>query len=93
MEPITRKEKYLAAIVGQAVELPEPITREEMFLAEIAMNGGGGGTGNPNAVLYTPQNLSAAQKKQARDNVGAVSAEEVTAIVNESLGVIENGTY
>lgn len=72
MEPITRKEKYLAAIVGQAVELPEPITREEMFLAEIASNGtgGGGGSGNPNAVLYTPQTLTPEQQKQARDNAG-----------------------
>lgn len=44
-------------------------------------------------VLYTPQNLSEAQQKQARENIGAVSAAEVTEIVNEALGVIENGTY
>ena len=38
MEPITRKEKFLAKAGGQNVELPNPVTREEMFLAAI---GGG----------------------------------------------------
>lgn len=42
MEPITRKEMYLAAAAGQEVALPEPITREEKFLYKIAMRGGGG---------------------------------------------------
>lgn len=36
MEPITRKEKFLAKAGGQEVSLPEPITREEMFLAAAA---------------------------------------------------------
>lgn len=39
MEPITRKEKFLAKAGGQNIELPNPVTREEMFLAAI---GGGG---------------------------------------------------
>lgn len=39
MEPITRKEKFLARAGGQNIELPNPVTREEMFLAAI---GGGG---------------------------------------------------
>lgn len=44
--PNSRKEKYLAAIAGQAVSLPEfPITREEAYLDKIAKNGGGGGGG------------------------------------------------
>lgn len=43
MEPITRKEMFLAAISGEDVELPEPITREEIYLNTIAKSGGGGG--------------------------------------------------
>lgn len=34
------------------------------------------GGGNPHAVLYTAQTLSAAQQAQARENIGAVSAGE-----------------
>lgn len=33
--------------------------------------GAGGGGGSANAVLYTPQNLTEAQKLQARNNIGA----------------------
>ncbi len=36
MDPITRKEMYLAAAAGQDVALPKPVTREEMFLAKMA---------------------------------------------------------
>lgn len=43
MEPITRKEKFLAKAGGQEVSLPEPITREEMFLAAIGGESGGCG--------------------------------------------------
>ena len=32
--PITRKEKYLAAIAGEEIETPEPVTRLESFLAD-----------------------------------------------------------
>lgn len=41
LEPITRKEYFLAKAAGMDVETPEPITREEMFLSMIS----GGGTG------------------------------------------------
>lgn len=34
------------------------------------------GGGSPDAVLYTPQTLTEAQKAQARENIGAASAEE-----------------
>ena len=36
MEPITRREMYLAAAAGYDVDPPEPITREEVFLAKLA---------------------------------------------------------
>lgn len=42
MEPITRKEKFLAKAGGQNIELPNPVTREEMFLAAISGGTGGG---------------------------------------------------
>ena len=44
MEPITRKEKFLAAAGVQSVDLPTPVTREEVFLKAIAEGGGGGGS-------------------------------------------------
>lgn len=43
MEPITRKEMFMAKAAGQSVNVPEPITREEKYLAAIAASGGGGG--------------------------------------------------
>lgn len=43
LEPITRKEQYLAKAAGKDVETPEPITREEMYLDAIAKSGDGGG--------------------------------------------------
>lgn len=44
LNPITRKEMFLAAAAGQDIELPTPITRKEMFLAKIAAGGGSGGS-------------------------------------------------
>lgn len=40
MNPITRKEMFLAAAGGQNFETPTPVTREEVFLDEIAKGGG-----------------------------------------------------
>lgn len=51
MDPITRKEKFLAKAGGQSVKTPEPITREEMFLQRIAENGGGSGGGGGSASI------------------------------------------
>lgn len=45
IEPITRKEQFLAKAGGQQVGDLKPITREEMFLQKIAENGGGSGGG------------------------------------------------
>lgn len=48
MNPITRKEMFLARAGGQDVEPPGPITREETFLQEIVdsiESGGGGASG------------------------------------------------
>lgn len=43
MDPITRKETFLAKAGGQDVTTPTPITREEYFLDQIAKGGGSGG--------------------------------------------------
>ncbi len=40
MDPITRKETFLAKAGGQDVTTPTPVTREEFFLNEIAKGGG-----------------------------------------------------
>lgn len=40
MNPITRKEMFLAAAGGQDVETPTPVTREEAFLDAIVKGGG-----------------------------------------------------
>ena len=50
MEPVTRKEMFLAKAGGQSVATPEPITREEIFLQRIAENGGSGGVSSWNEV-------------------------------------------
>lgn len=48
LNPVTRKETFLAAAGGQDVTTPTPVTREEMFLDAIAKGGGSSGGG----VLY-----------------------------------------
>ena len=49
MDPITRREMYLQAIVDRDTDgTPVPVTREEWFLNEILQNGGTGG-----GVAYT----------------------------------------
>ena len=77
LEPITRKEKIIAG------ENLEPITRLEKFLKEYGGSGGSGGGGSTDAVLYTAQTLTDAQKKQARQNIDAAIADFV---VNGTFG-------
>lgn len=43
--------------------------------------------GSPDAVLYTPQTLTEAQKKQARDNIDAASEFVITASPDSSGGI------
>lgn len=88
LEPITRKEKIIAG------ENLEPITRLEKFLKEYGGSGGSGGGGSPDAVLYTPQTLTDAQKKQARDNIDAAIADfVVNGTVNSDRTVTLNKTF
>ena len=35
MDPVTRKELYLAKLSGLDIDIPDPVTREEMFLAKL----------------------------------------------------------
>ena len=52
--------------------------------------GGGGGGGAENAVLYTSQSLTTEQKAQARTNIGAASASDVTGKADKVSGGTEN---
>ena len=87
LEPITRQEKIIA---GQDLT---PITRMEMFLKQFG-GGGGGGGGSADAVLYTAQTLTDAQKKQARENVDAAIADYiVNGTVNSDNTVTLDKTF
>lgn len=44
IEPITRKEMFMASAAGESVSTPTPVTREEYFLSKIGGGGGGCGT-------------------------------------------------
>lgn len=44
IEPITRKEMFMASAAGESVSTLTPVTREEYFLSKIGGGGGGGGT-------------------------------------------------
>lgn len=49
MQPITRKEQFLAAIAGESESTPSPVTREEIWLKKIFENGGSGADLTPYA--------------------------------------------
>ena len=88
LEPITRKEKIIAG------ENLEPITRLEKFLKEYGGSGGSGGGGSSDAVLYTAQTLTDAQKKQARQNIDAAIADfVVNGTVNSDSTVTLDKTF
>lgn len=79
---LIRREQYYDAILnGTTDKLPAPVTREDAYLFAIAKKGGGGG-GAEDAVKYTEQDLTEAQKAQARENIGAGT--------NRVIGVYEN---
>lgn len=42
IEPVTRKELFLAKAAGMDVETPDPVTREEMYLSKISGGSSGG---------------------------------------------------
>lgn len=65
MEPITRPEFYLAALVGEyAGELPDPVTRQDRYLYKLCMQGGGSGGGG-----VTDGQVSAAIQKYFSEHV------------------------
>ena len=83
MKPETRKEKYLAAIAGDAVQYPaKPITREEAYLDRIAKNGGGeSGTTNYNAL----ENKPSINSVTLQDNLSASDLGLVAAVAGKGL--------
>ena len=58
----------------------DPMTR--------TVSAGGGDGGSPDAVLYTAQTLTDAQKKQARDNIDAAVADFVVNVTQNSGGTL-----
>lgn len=86
LEPITRQEKIIA---GQDLT---PITRMEMFLKQFG-GGGGGGGGSADAVLYTAQTLTDAQKKQARENIGAAGEFVINGTLTRDMTVTLDKTF
>lgn len=81
IEPITRREAFLAAAAAGDAGMP-PKTREEVFLQNIAEAvgaGGGGGEGvTPAAIVTATGNMTANQKSNTRSNLGAVGASDLT---------------
>ena len=56
IEPVTRKEMFMAAAAGENVTALTPVTREEYFLSKIAGSGGGGGGGTDD--VYTVKQIT-----------------------------------
>ena len=79
IEPITRKEKFLAKAGGQSVEELKPITREEMFLSKIVGGGSGGGNADWNA--------SEGEEGYVKNRTHYVE----TIVVNEPLNITWDG--
>lgn len=80
LEPITRKEYFLAKAAGMDVETPEPITREEMFLSMIS----GGGTGGSGGADWNAKEGEPGYVKNRTHY-------EETTVVNEPLNITWDG--
>ncbi len=69
--PLDNKERYLAAIAGQNVDLPEPADRKDMYLKYIAENSGGSGSGT------TPAQVREIIAEQTDDEISSTSENPV----------------
>ena len=84
--PLDNKERYLAAIAGQNVDLPEPADRKDVYLKYIAENGGSGsGT--------TPAQVREIIAEQTDDEISSTSENPVqnkvvTAYVDNAIAAI-----
>ncbi|MBO5716132.1 MAG: hypothetical protein J6S23_07075 [Clostridia bacterium] len=93
IEPITRKEKFLAKAGGQSVEELKPITREEMFLSKIVGGGSGGGVqpdwnqNDPTAADYVKNRTHWVEGSEERSfEVAAMSPTALAEISAFSVG-------
>lgn len=87
MEPVTRKELFMAAAAGENVSTPKPVTREEYFLSKI---GGGGAGGGVMVVNITPDDdfVSFTKDKPYAEIVQAIeSGLRVYAKLNAGNGI------
>ncbi len=63
-----------------------------MAIVDFAKTGNSGGGGSENAITFTPQTLTDAQKTQARENIGA-EAKTLVASSQPSGGFLSNVFY
>ena len=82
MEPILRKEMFMAKAAGQNVNVPEPITREEKYLAAIAKSGCGAGD-----MLVTITAVMAMDMDDEPQYVADKTFEEIESAVNAGKNV------
>ena len=75
-------------VPGGAFYLGDGLTVDPVTRTVSAGGGGGGGGVSADAVLYTPQALTDAQKKQARENVDAAIADFVVNGTQNSGGTL-----
>lgn len=91
-DPKSRREKYLAAMCGEDVEIPDGKTREEKYMQHIAENGGAGGTVEIKSTYYNANSYGISPNKE--DNSSAMQ-ELMISLSQKGGGVIfvPNGTY
>lgn len=86
IEPITRKEKFLAKAGGQQVSVPEPITREEMFLSNICGGSSSGGGISAPHITITMKVLSGGADLAFGSAQASISYEEaMNLLINGEL--------
>lgn len=90
---INEGEIAAGATPQQAAQIEQNKTDIAVLQTEVnELKESGGNSSGENAVLYTEQELTAEQQEQARTNIGAVSVEEVEALINgEDVGFSETG--
>ena len=79
-KPVTREETYLAAMAGDAVNLPSPVTREEYYLAA----GAGMDVNLPEPIT---------RKERFLKRIAEGSGNGEGAVRNQDITVTENGEY
>lgn len=88
IEPVTRKEMFMAAAAGESVATLTPVTREEYFLSKIAGSGGGGGGGSSDSgkFIVTVYNANAQGTILKADK----THDEISSAIESGMSVVLN---